>query len=100
LLTLDHASLVLGVDADYNYEVTQVGLPEKFRLVCHTDGLAEATNTAGDALGRQRLHDALLDQEAFKDCDHVLKTVKDVWTTHLAGSDPDDDASVLVISRG
>jgi pSer/pThr/pTyr-binding forkhead associated (FHA) protein len=100
LLTLDHASLVLGVDADYNYEVTQVGLPEKFRLVCHTDGLAEATNTAGDALGRQRLHDALLDQDAFKDCDHVLKTVKDVWTTHLAGSDPDDDASVLVISRG
>jgi sigma-B regulation protein RsbU (phosphoserine phosphatase) len=100
LITLDHPSLVLGVDPDYTYEVTRVDLPDHFRLISYTDGLVEATNTAGEALGHQRLHDALLDREAFRDLDHVLQTVKDVWDTHLSGSEPDDDASLLVISRG
>ena len=100
LVTLDHPSLVLGIDPDYVYEATRVDLPEAFRVICHTDGLAEATNRAGEALGDQRLHEALLDRDAFSSVDEVVATVAALWSNHLSGSQPDDDALLLVIGRG
>lgn len=100
LITLDQSALVLGVEAKYDYEVTQVDLPDHCRLVCYTDGLTEATNAAGEALGSQRLHETLLDQDSFGPAPNVLEKIKDTFKTHLAGSEPDDDASVVVLSRG
>ncbi|MCH9034117.1 MAG: SpoIIE family protein phosphatase [Planctomycetes bacterium] len=100
LVTLDQPSLVLGIDPDYVYEATRVDLPEVFRVVSHTDGLAEATNRAGEALGDQRLHEALLDRDAFAGVDEVVAIIAALWSNHMAGSQPDDDALVLVIGRG
>ena len=100
LVTLDQPSLVLGVDADYVYEATRVDLPDTFRIVCHTDGLTEATSGAGEALSDQRLHEALLDREAFASAQEVLARIDRTWTTHLAGTQADDDALVLVLARG
>jgi serine phosphatase RsbU (regulator of sigma subunit) len=100
LVTLDQASLVLGIDPDYMYEATRVDLPEVFRVVCHTDGLGEATGAAGEPLGEQRLHEALLDRDAFSGVGEVLAKVGRVWSSHVAGSQPDDDALVFVIGRG
>jgi hypothetical protein len=100
LMTLDQPSLVLGVDASYMYEATRADLPESFRLVCHSDGVADATPTGGEAVGEQRVHDALLEQTAFgtagEICDRILATVQ----AQLAGTDPLDDALVLVVARG
>lgn len=100
LVTLDQSSLVLGVDPDYLYEATRVDLPEVFRVVCHTDGLTEATSAAGEALGDQRLHEVLLDRDSFTSAGDVLARIGNAWTSHLAGAYPDDDALVLVVSRG
>jgi hypothetical protein len=100
LVTLDQASLVLGVDPDYMYEATRVDLPEVFRVVCHTDGLGEATGAASEPLGEQRLHEALLDRDAFSGVEEVLARIGRVWSSHVAGSQPDDDALVFVIGRG
>ena len=100
LVTLDQSSLVLGVDPDYLYEATRVDLPEVFRVVCHTDGLTEATSAAGEALGDQRLHEVLLDRDSFTSAGDVLARIGNAWTSHLAGAHPDDDALVLVVSRG
>jgi hypothetical protein len=100
LLTLDQTALVLGVDAEQVYEGTRVDLPETFRLVCHTDGLVEACNSGGEALGPNRIHEALLVQEAFGSVQDALGKIDSVWTAHLAGTQPDDDALVVVLGRG
>ncbi|MFQ5413267.1 MAG: SpoIIE family protein phosphatase [Phycisphaerae bacterium] len=100
LVTLDQASLVLGVDADFTYEATRVDLSDVFRVVCHTDGLTEATNGAGDALGDQRLHDTLLDREAFQGVEAVVEKLRATWQMHLAGAEPDDDAMCVVVGHG
>jgi len=100
LVTLDQPSLVLGVDADYIYESSRVDLPEAFRLICHTDGLPLANNAGGEALGDHRLHEALLDRDAFSSSASVLDRIQRLWATHLAGGQSDDDAMVVVIGRG
>jgi serine phosphatase RsbU (regulator of sigma subunit) len=100
LVTLEQSSLVLGVDPDYLYEPVRAELPERFRLVCATDGLLEATNAGGEAIGEQRLHEALLDRDAFSSSAAVLAKISQLWTSHLAGSQPDDDVLILVVGAG
>lgn len=100
LLTLDQPSLILGVDREYLYEPTRVDVPERFRLICHTDGLIEAVNGAGEAVGAQRIHETLLHHDSFSSVTDVLSRIDSTWTTHLAGAPADDDAAVLVVGRG
>jgi serine phosphatase RsbU (regulator of sigma subunit)/pSer/pThr/pTyr-binding forkhead associated (FHA) protein len=100
LVTLDQPSLVLGVDPDYVYEGTRVDLPEVFRVALHTDGLVEAASAGGEPLGDQRVHEALLDRDAFATARDILARINQVWATHLAGAYPDDDALALVVARG
>lgn len=100
LVTLDQPSLVLGVDAAYHYEATRVDLPEAFRLVCHTDGLTEATGLGGEPLGDAHLHETLLERQAFASASDLLVRIDQAWKTHLAESQPDDDALVLALGRG
>jgi serine phosphatase RsbU (regulator of sigma subunit) len=100
LVTLDQPSLVLGVDVEFAYEPTRVDLPESFRVVCCTAGLTEATNAAGETLGDHRLHEVLLDRECFTDAAAIVGKIGQAWTTHLAGAQADDDATVLVVGRG
>jgi GAF domain-containing protein len=100
LVTLDQPSLVLGVDPDYLYESTRVDLPGAFRLVCVTDGFVESTNSGGEAFGDQRLHEALLDPAAFAPAGDVVARLSKAWSAHLAGSQADDDASVIAVAHG
>jgi len=100
LVTLDQGSLLLGVDPDHAYHPTHADIPSAFRVVCHTHGLTEAANAAGEPLGDQRLHDALLEREAFTDPSGILARLDHLWTTHLSGTPADDDALILVVGRG
>ena len=100
LVTLDQPALVLGVERDYLYDATPVDLPETFRVVCHTDGLTEATNAAGEALGHERLHEVFLDHEAFGGASEVLAKIGQTWSRQMSGAQPDDDALVLVLGHG
>ena len=100
LVTLDQTELLLGIDADYVYEATRVDLPDPFRLICHTDGLTDGTSAAGEPLGHARLHEALLQREAFAAAEEIVARIARLWSSHLAGSQGDDDAMVLVFARG
>ncbi len=99
LVTLDQPSLVLGVDSSYEYGETRVDMPDSFRIVCHTDGFVESTSVAGEAVGQSRLHEMLLDPDTFIEADGLVEKLAQFFTTHMGGAHPDDDASVLVISR-
>ncbi len=100
LVTLDQVSLVLGVDADYVYQSTRVDVGEVFRVVCHTDGLTDAASATGEGFGDSRLHEVLLDAEAFAGASEVVSRMGDAWSAHMSGAQPADDALVLVVARG
>ena len=100
LVTLDQPSLLLGIDPEYPYEPTSVDVSQSFRLVLHTDGLVDATNAAGDGFGEQRLHDALLERDAFADPAEITGRLAHALETHLSGNPQLDDALVCVMSRG
>ena len=99
LLTLDQPSLLLGIDGDYLYEETSVELPPKFRLVCYTDGLADAANSSNEAFGDRRVHELLLDKNAFASAGEITRLISEAFVSHITGTTPDDDATVLVVSR-
>jgi len=100
LVTLDQNSLVLGVDKDYLYEGTRMELPETFRLVCYSDGVVEAASAGGEAVGAQRLHETVLHREAFASAAEIVSRIAGTWSSHLASSQADDDATILVVARG
>jgi sigma-B regulation protein RsbU (phosphoserine phosphatase) len=52
---LDKGGLVLGVDADAEYEIGTAKLKEGDCLLFYTDGLIDAANFDGDLWGRERL---------------------------------------------
>jgi len=100
LVTLDQTSLVLGVDREYVYEPTQIDLPTAFRVVCHTDGLTEAVNAAGQPFGTERLHEMLLEPETFASAPEILTAIGTAWATHLAAAQAADDTTILVVGCG
>lgn len=100
MLTLDQTTLVLGVDPDYLYETTRVDLPERFRLIAYTDGLIEASNAGGDALTAARLHESLLEPEAFESAQRAMETIQRSMQGHLGGGMADDDGLAVVVGHG
>ncbi len=100
LITLDQPSLVLGVDAQYAYEANSVDLPADFRIVCHTDGLVNAANATGEAFGESRLHELLLDRDAFQEPGAVIERILGALHTYTGGHAPDDDGTILVLAKG
>ena len=100
LVTLDQPSLVLGVDADYNYRATSIDLPAAFHLICHTDGLTEMLNAAGEPFGSQHLHDLLLAREAFGTAQDIVAWIVGETERHRSETNPDDDALICVVSHG
>jgi phosphoserine phosphatase RsbU/P len=100
MVTLDQPSLLLGIDANYGYETTSVDLPGVFRVIAHTDGLQEMANAGGEAIGNQKIHDLLLEREAFGGCSEILSRVVDACERHRGNVLPDDDALIVVASHG
>ncbi|MBI1826158.1 MAG: SpoIIE family protein phosphatase [Planctomycetes bacterium] len=100
LVALEQPSLALGVDREYLYEASRVELPDAFRMICCTEGIVGAVNAAGESVGAPRVHEALLPRESFASATEVVGRVGNVWVAHLASTQSDDDALVLVLSRG
>ncbi|MCK4661028.1 MAG: SpoIIE family protein phosphatase [Phycisphaerae bacterium] len=99
LVTLDQPALLLGIDEEYPYESTTVDLTRQFRLICHTDGLVDAVNAADDGFGEQRLHETLLNREAFASPAEIIGRLGDALEAHIAGNPLVDDALVCVLSK-
>jgi phosphoserine phosphatase RsbU/P len=99
LVTLDQPSLVLGIDTHYEYADTTADMPSSFRLVCHTDGLPELGNAAGEAFGAQRCHDLLLESDAFAKSPEVVARIVEAADRHRAERPCDDDALIVVIGH-
>lgn len=98
LITLDQPSLIPGVDPTYVYESTTVDLPDDFRLVAFSDGLVDAAGSS-ETFTEQRLHELLINRDSFKEAEGVAQVIADALKKHLGGAQPDDDVTILVVSR-
>ncbi len=87
-------------EIDYLYEPMRVNLPERYRVVCYTDGVVEATNPGDEPLGEQRVHDVLLERDAFGSAEEITGRISQLVTGHIGRSQADDDAMTLVVAYG
>lgn len=94
---LERGGLLLGIRESVDFEEEGLTLGPGDRLVFYTDGISEATSPDGELYGDLRIADfiAALPQElcARDIADRILDTVHE----HLAGAEPQDDVTLLVL---
>jgi sigma-B regulation protein RsbU (phosphoserine phosphatase) len=92
--------LPLGIDPAEHYHSAACQLKPGDRLLIFTDGLFEAADRQGNILGIDRLQSLLTKLSA--DCQNIDSLVEDLVDRvkdHMAGSDFDDDFTLLAIER-
>ncbi len=93
--TLVSSQLPLGI-VDFNAETsatTQISWEAGSQFVMYSDGLIEATNTAGEPFGVERLKKAVLAASA----DQRIAAVKAAFASHVGAAVPHDDISLMLV---
>jgi serine phosphatase RsbU (regulator of sigma subunit) len=93
---LGGAGLILGIDADQEYDEVRDTLPPGGSLVLYTDGVIEARRD-GELYGTERL-DALLTEQRMLAPQELARRVADD-ARRWAGGELTDDLAVVVIRR-
>jgi sigma-B regulation protein RsbU (phosphoserine phosphatase) len=95
---LEQGGLLLGVVPDVVYESGKARLDPGSVLVLYTDGLTEARAPDGAFFGEPTLARVLLEGQALGSA--ALHTaILGAATTHLGGREPEDDVTLIVVSR-
>ena len=87
----------LCVVEDFAYTVSRIQLRVGDRLCMVTDGITEATNSAGDLYGSARLRVALSALAAGASVAAITQQVRADVGTFVAGAEASDDLAVLVL---
>jgi serine phosphatase RsbU (regulator of sigma subunit) len=99
LITLDQTALLLGSDGQAIYKATAVDLPARFRIVLVSDGVLEAFDKTGQAFGDERLHEALLDEQAFAEPQAIVDRINAALANHTDKMPQIDDGLILAIAK-
>lgn len=94
---LQGGGLVLGVDSSYHYQenITD-NLTVGDIILIGTDGISEATNTAGEFFGKDRIKDCLM-QLAHKSAKEIQSELLATLTDFSAGKKQEDDITLVLI---
>ena len=87
----------LCVVEDFAYEVHRIQLRAGDRLCMVTDGITEATNSAGELYGSARLRAALASLGAGVSADAITRQVRQDVGIFVAGAEASDDLALLVL---
>jgi len=90
--------LPLGQGPRREYRDLAVSVPPGGVLVLASDGLFEGANGLAEAYGFERPA-AVVRAAARRPAEAILEALLDDWRRHLAGEEPADDTTVLVIKR-
>lgn len=98
VLVLQENGLFLGPFQHATYSHVQEPLEAGDRLLMYTDGVVEATSTAGEAFGEQRLREFAADHghltpDAFADS---LLEYLSAWSGRSSGRGQEDDLTLIV----
>ena len=95
-MRLDKGGPVLGLLPDASYEATTLDIAPGDLLVMYSDGLVEATNTAGDEFGEERLTSLLQDHSEEKP--HQLReSLMNAWASFTSASGDRDDLTFAIV---
>ena len=87
----------LCVVDDFNYQVHRIQLVPGDRLCLVTDGITEATNTAGDLFGSVRLQRALSEVAPEATASDISAHVRHAVGQFVAQALPSDDLAIVVV---
>ena len=87
---------IVGIMPDVNFPQRNLELNCGQRLVCYTDGITEATNTAQELFGEERLADACARYAAVS-LDTMVENVFTELDTFLNGEPQNDDQALLAL---
>ena len=88
----------VGMFSDASYESELIHLDPGDRLVIYSDGLTDCRNPAGYTFGEERLK-AAADASPSSTPEPLSKTVSERLREWRGDGDPDDDISMLVLTR-
>lgn len=94
---LEKGGTILGILEGVDFEEAEVPLMPGDVMVLYTDGVSEATNAAGDLFGEDRLYALLERMPAGLSARDVAERLLDDVRTFLAGVDPQDDITLVVL---
>jgi serine phosphatase RsbU (regulator of sigma subunit) len=83
----------LGVVAKIALEPVELEIDAGQRLLIYSDGLEEQWNSVNQEFGLERVQATIGDRE--RDLTGAVQRLVDEWTAFLAGSRPDDDATLI-----
>jgi len=86
----------VGFEADAEYEQHTLGLRTGDHIFVFTDGIYETESPSGERFGWSRLHRAL-SESPEKPVREIVDRAFEAAERHAAGSDPEDDISILGI---
>jgi phosphoserine phosphatase RsbU/P len=95
-IDLDKGGLVLGVDANAQYENETVALKDKDSLIFYTDGLTDAANFNGDLWGRDNLL-SVAKTFALSPAEQIVGNLLLYRRRFVGLADQLDDISVVVV---
>ena len=93
---LEAGGIVLGVIPDARYESHSVGLQKGEKVVIYSDGVIEATDTAGEHYGEERLVELLRNNRTLPSR-HLTERIVDDVIEFTGGADQSDDITLVVL---
>jgi sigma-B regulation protein RsbU (phosphoserine phosphatase) len=90
------SGLVMGSLENMKYKPFEVQLEHGDIFCIYTDGITEGINKAGEQFGNDRLQETL-NQAGTEDVTAIVKHLKAAVDEFTAGTEPDDDRTILVL---
>jgi sigma-B regulation protein RsbU (phosphoserine phosphatase) len=86
--------LILGVDADSQYEEKHLQLPTGDRLCLYTDGIIECLGASGESFGASRLQRCMRENES-EPVQRLVQRLAEAVRTFRGSQPPSDDLTIL-----
>ena len=98
LETLQLGGPAVGLFPNVAFTTRQCPMPPGAALLAYSDGLPDARDPAGNAFGKENIAAALrADRGSRAQASELLHRVRDAVQAHMAGAQPFDDLTLLVI---
>jgi sigma-B regulation protein RsbU (phosphoserine phosphatase) len=88
--------MILGVFETARYESASLWLKPGQSLLAYTDGVPEATNSAGEFFGEERLRN-VLNEHISSDANALIQSVRNSLYTFAGNTHPPDDVTLLAL---
>jgi sigma-B regulation protein RsbU (phosphoserine phosphatase) len=95
---LTRTGMVLGIDPEASYDQREIALNPGDFLFLYTDGLTDAIDKDECAFGMERLEKIVLESRASS-ADEMLNRLEEALFTHMGGTNPIDDITMLIAKR-